>query len=202
MDNELDQSERSPVTGAILAGGRGMRMGGLDKGLVDYGGRPLIEPVLEAISPQVDHLLIVANRNPSRYAAYGFPVHGDAVPGFLGPLAGMFTAGTHADTDLILTVPCDIPHLPADLVARLHRTLKSHKAEICAASDGERLHPVVCLWYRSLAPTLAAALRDRRLKVQAWLRAQSFCIADFSDSRQCFDNLNRQLDLDASIGTS
>src|SRR5687767_9816016 len=107
------------VTGVILAGGQGSRMGGIDKGLRDFRGRPLVGHAIERLAPQVDELLINANRNPEAYARFGYPVIADEIPGFAGPLAGFERGLAHARGDLVVTAPCDSPFLPADLVERL-----------------------------------------------------------------------------------
>lgn len=198
MREQYETLSKSKITGAILAGGLGTRMGGCDKGLVKYCGRPLIESVMETITPQVEQTLIVANRNIASYSAYGVSVHEDAVSGFPGPLAGMLTAAKHTETDLILTVPCDVPDLPGDLVSRLLDALVTSGTDVCAADDGERVHPVICLWRRSVMATLESAIEQRHLKVYAWLQQQSYSVADFSDCPACFRNLNRPLDLEAN----
>ena len=111
------------VTGIVLAGGMGRRMGGVDKGLVELEGRPLVAHVLARLAPQVGALLINANQNRERYAAFGHPVVPDEVGGFAGPLAGLHAGMTHAATPYVATVPCDSPFLPPDLVLEVSRAL-------------------------------------------------------------------------------
>jgi molybdenum cofactor guanylyltransferase len=113
------------ITGVILAGGRGSRLGGVDKGLVPLHGRPLIEHVIDALRPQVGALLISANRNRDIYASYGYPVIADVMGDYDGPLAGMLSAMRAAGTAYILTTPCDAPSIPADLARRLAEALDS-----------------------------------------------------------------------------
>lgn len=185
MSHALDD-----VTGAVLAGGRGLRMGGQDKGLVPHAGRPLVAHVLEALRPQVRELMIIANRNPDRYAGFGAPVHPDSLPGFQGPLAGILTALERAKTPLVLCVPCDTPALPADLARRLHAALESAGADAAVAHDGVRMHPVICLLRRSLARRLAHGLEAGERRVQDWLGQQRLALADFSDAPQRFENFN------------
>ena len=180
----------STITGAILAGGRGLRMGGLDKGLLEHRGRPLVEHVLEALRPQVGPLLIVANRNGASYQRYGLPVHPDLIDGFQGPLAGLHTALSHADTELVLCVPCDVPALPADLARRMHSALEAAGADACAVHDGRRLHPVICLLRRSLAESLEQSLAADLRQVKAWLARQRFTVVDYADAAGCFENFN------------
>jgi molybdenum cofactor guanylyltransferase len=186
-----------PLIGTILAGGRARRMGGADKGLLELGGRPLIEWVIEALLPQVDRLVINANRNAERYAAYGFPVIADAMPDYQGPLAGLAAAMDHAaGAGSILTVPCDSPVVPPDIVARLSAALARGDAELAVAHDGERLQPVHALVPVTLRGSLAAFLAAGERKVDLWYARHRVAVADFSDCRDCFANLNRPRDLD------
>ena len=145
-----------PITGVVLAGGRGRRMGGVDKGLMPLAGRPAVAHVLDRLAPQVDRLLINANRNRAAYAAYGHPVIADRTGDFAGPLAGMAAALAVAETELVLTVPCDTPWLPADLAARLHAARARDAAAIATVADGATTHPVFALLPRGLGPSLEA----------------------------------------------
>ena len=119
---------REDVTGIVLAGGMGRRMGGVDKGLVPLAGRPLVAHVLERLAPQAGAIIVNANQNRDRYAAYGHPVVADEVGGFAGPLAGLHAGMTAATTPYVVTVPCDSPFLPGDLVARLAAGLERERA--------------------------------------------------------------------------
>ena len=156
---------RDNITGVILAGGRARRMGGLDKGLIPFGERPLVAWVIAALRPQVGHILINANRNTEAYAALGYKVVADRIAGFPGPLAGIATAMVVAETPWILTLPCDGPYPPADLAQRLARALFQEDAEIALARDAERIQPVPALLPVGLAPRLHRNLAagDRRL---------------------------------------
>lgn len=147
-----------PVTGLILAGGQGSRMGGRDKGLVEYEGKPLVDHVLDCIAPQVQEVLISANRNIEDYARRGYLVVTDSLPDFQGPLAGVLEGLQQARYDWVLVVPCDMPHLPADLLARLWADRNSHPLVI--ARDAERAHPAVMLIHKNLATGLAAYLEN------------------------------------------
>lgn len=178
------------ITGVILAGGRGSRMGGVDKGLVEIAGRPLIEWVLDALAPQVGGLLINANRHREIYARYGVPVIADSDPGFNGPLAGMAGAMRAAGTEWILTVPCDGPLLPPDLSNRLITALMSGDAPLATVIEGERMHPVYSLMPVSLEQALSADLAAGTRKVSDWVARLGPAIADFSDRPQAFSNLN------------
>jgi len=127
------------VTGLILAGGQARRMSGEDKGLVDLAGRPMVERVIEALRPQVGSLLLSANRNLDRYAAYGYPVVADELDGFQGPLAGVLSALRSVATEFMVAVPCDAPCLPPDLVQRLHASCLADTADAAVVHDGRRL---------------------------------------------------------------
>jgi molybdenum cofactor guanylyltransferase len=180
----------SDITGIILAGGRGSRMGGVDKGLVELAGRPLIEWVLDALAPQVGALLINANRHREIYARYGLPVIADLDPGFNGPLAGMLSAMRAARTDWILTVPCDGPLLPPDLASALIASLVSGDASLATVTEGDRIHPVYALMPVSLEPALSADLAAGTRRVADWVARQGPALANFSDRPQAFSNIN------------
>ncbi|MEW8500460.1 MAG: molybdenum cofactor guanylyltransferase MobA, partial [Candidatus Thiodiazotropha taylori] len=135
-------NDRSDYTAVILAGGRGSRMGGNDKGLILFDGKPLIEHVVNTIAPQVGRLLINANRNMVEYQRFGYPVIRDELSGYQGPLAGIYSALEQITTSNLITVPCDGPRLPKDLVARLASAREAAAADIAVAHDGKRLQPV------------------------------------------------------------
>jgi molybdenum cofactor guanylyltransferase len=178
------------ITGVILAGGRGRRMGGLDKGLIELDGRPLIEWVMAALAPQVGELMISANRNQEIYKRYRLEVVTDTTPGYQGPLAGMLSTMEAARTDWILTVPCDGPFLAPDLVRRLTDAMIEDKADVAAAAVGGRLQPVYTLQPVALAPALLRYLSAGGRKVEEWLRRQRLAEADFDDQPMRFANLN------------
>ena len=179
------------ITGVILAGGRGARMGGVDKGLIKLNGRPLVEHVIQRLQPQVPHIIISANRNHDEYARYGFAVVSDEVESNdAGPLAGILSALTHATTDYILTVPCDAPRLPHDLAARLLLQLQRDRTRAGMAHDGTRPQPIFALLHTSLQDDVRRALRAGEYKVGRWLQNYGCSTADFSDCAECFINLN------------
>lgn len=178
------------ITAVILAGGGGRRMGGRDKGLLPLHGRALIEHVLERLSPQCDSILINVNRHQEAYAKFGYPLIEDSLPGGLGPLAGLLTALEVSHSDYVLSVPCDTPRLPQDLVVRMLDSMKSHHAEVCTVDDGERLHPVIMLVKRSLAYNLRHYLESGRRKVHDWYYSIDHCIVDFSEQPEAFMNIN------------
>jgi molybdenum cofactor guanylyltransferase len=185
------------VTGLVLAGGRARRLGGVDKGLVELAGRPLIARVLEVLAPQVDTLIINANRNQDRYRQWGYLVIADRSGDFSGPLAGM-AAGLHVcRTPLLVTAPCDCPFLPADLVRRLYERLRAERAQLAVAHNGERLQPVFTLLERSLLPSIERFLEEGERKIDLWFERHRVAIADFSDIPDTFININTPEDIAA-----
>lgn len=186
------------ITGVILAGGLGTRMGGVDKGLQLFHQQALVLHVINRLAPQVDRLLINANRSAAEYAAFGYPLISDRISGFVGPLGGLQAALSAADTPLVATVPCDSPNLPLDLVDRMHLALNSANANIAIATAGGRLHPVFCLCRTSLLPSLDAYLDGGGRKVALWCAEMKAVEVDFSDQPEAFGNFNTLADLDKS----
>jgi len=179
-----------PVTGVILAGGRATRMGGVDKGLITLAGRAMVAHVSERLEPQVDELLINANRSANEYAALDFPVVGDTLAGFLGPLAGVLAAMTAARHPLVVSVPCDSPFVPDDLVERLNSGLEAAHADLAVAHDGERRQPVFMLARTALRDDLEAWLQNGGRKLELWFARHTVADVDFSDSPEAFLNIN------------
>ena len=186
-----------PISAIILSGGRATRMNGVDKGLVLLQSKPLIQRVIERLTPQVDEILINANRELAQYQALGYPVLQDEVEDFLGPLAGFSLGLQHAKHDYLLTVPCDSPLLPVDLVQRLMAALVEHKAEVAVASSDDNTHPVFCLCKKTVLPSLTAYLQQGERRVSAWQKSQQYIEVDFSDCNDAFTNLNTFEDLAA-----
>jgi len=183
-------SHSTQVTAIILAGGQGSRMGGVDKGLVKFNGQPLIKPVVEAIAPHVDHLMINANRNLEQYQALGYPVISDAQNDYLGPLAGFLAAMKAAQTEELIFVPCDGPLLKGELMQRLLQARRDTQVEIAAAHDGKRLQPVYVTLLRNLADSLDAYLSSGERKIDRWYAQHSYTQVDCSDIQDCFININ------------
>ncbi len=178
------------VTAVILAGGKGRRMDGKDKGLVELANRPLIEYVIDGIKPQVETIILNANRNQGKYSHYGYPVISDELNDFQGPLAGFFSALKYSTTSHIVTLPCDGPLLPGDLVERLLFALNDNKADIAVAHDGERMQPVYSLIPKSLIASLNTFLGSGERKIDLWYKQHRIALADFSDCPQTFRNVN------------
>ncbi|ASV98535.1 molybdenum cofactor guanylyltransferase MobA [Paraburkholderia aromaticivorans] len=189
---------REHITGLLLAGGRGMRMGGADKGLQPLHGEPLAAHVLKRLAPQTGALLISANRHPETYAALGAPfgatVVADSLAGFPGPLAGLLAGLRAAGTDYVLSAPCDSPWLPADLAERLAHALDANGADIATvatvdARDERSLHPVFALLRTDLADDLAAFMEAGERKVRAWYARHKTEEVVFTDEH-AFYNIN------------
>lgn len=187
--------DRSAITGIVLAGGLARRMGGLDKGLVQYRGRPLVAYALEVLRAVAGHLLINANRNAERYAAFGCPVIPDATGSYDGPLAGVLAGLRAAQTPYVLTLPVDAPLMTAVVLRRLIATLLEHDADVCVPSDGTRLQPVIMLARQNLQVSLEAYLTGGGRKVEDWLVGGRLAIADCSDQPTAFANLNSPEDV-------
>lgn len=178
------------ITAVILAAGGGRRMGGEDKGLLVLNKRPLIAHVLERIAPQCSEILLNINRNQAAYAAFGYPLIEDTIPGGVGPLAGLLSALEHSQSDFVLSVPCDTPQLPVDLASRLFENIQKSGADVCTVSDGDRLHPVIMLVRRSMRDNLRRYLEGGGRKVHDWLYRNRHSIADFSEQPAAFININ------------
>lgn len=186
------------VTGLVLAGGRGTRMGSVDKGLQLFNGKPMAQQVLQRLRPQVQHLLINANQNMEAYAAWGTPVWPDAIAGFAGPLAGLHTGLLHCDTPLLVTAPCDSPFLPLDLVSKLMAALQEQDADLAVAVTGHgstrQPQPVFTLARIDLLPHLTAFLSGGGRKVDAWYATLKVAEVGFEDEA-AFRNINTLAEL-------
>ena len=189
----------SQITGLVLAGGRGSRMGGVDKGLQPYRGKTLTENALERLRPQVGSLMVNANRNLDAYRAMQVPVWPDEVPDYPGPLAGMLAGLAHCETALLATVPCDTPNFPLDLVARLAHGLESEDADIAVAytraEDGLFPQPVFCLLKTSLKDALAGFIAAGERKTGFFARTQRQTRVVFDDAA-AFLNVNTLSELE------
>ena len=184
-----------PVTGVVLAGGLGRRMGGVDKGLKLLRGKPMVQWVIERFAPQVQEVLVNANQNAEAYAAFGHRVIPDAIGGFAGPLAGLHRGLSEATHDLVATVPCDSPFLPADLVSRLYAAMREQDAELAVARTGDQPHPVFCLCGKNVLGSLTAFLESGGRKIDAWYSALGLVEVPFDDEPEAFSNINTNSEL-------
>ena len=183
------------ITAVILAGGSGERMGGVDKGLIHLDGKTLVQHLVERLQPQVEKIVINANRNIEIYRELGYPVIEDTITGFAGPLAGIDSVMRTIDTPYILTVPCDTPKIPKDLVRRLVDAANDAGKKIAVVHDHERLQPAHALLPVSLKHELDSWIVSGRRSIQEWLTLYDFAVADFSDKSGAFINLNTPSDL-------
>ena len=190
--------ESSDITGLILAGGRGSRMGGVDKGLQNHHGISLALHALLRLGPQVGQVIINANRNLGAYESFGAPVWPDPVGEFAGPLAGFLAGLEHCETALMLSVPCDTPNFPPDLAARLASALDAADADLAYAvtlEDGrEQGHPVFCLMKATLSESLIAFLHSGERKIDRWF-AQHRAVTVRFDDASAFFNANTAAEL-------
>jgi molybdopterin-guanine dinucleotide biosynthesis protein A len=184
------------VTGVVLAGGQGRRMGGVDKGLQLLHGKPMIAAVLARLAPQVDEILINANQNLEAYAQFGHRVVPDTVGGFAGPLAGLHAGLRAARHALILTVPCDSPFLPPDLFFRLHRQIG--EKDLAVAKTGDQPHPVFALVRSSVLKNLASFLAGGGRKIDAWYGSLKVAEVSFDDEADAFRNINTRAELNSA----
>ena len=192
------------ITAVILAGGRGSRMGGVDKGLQNFNGIPLVLHTLMRLSPQVGSLMINANRNLSAYESFGVDVWPDStgMGEFAGPLAGFVTAMERCETPYLLTVPCDTPLFPTDLVARLSEAMTREHADFAVAAaieEGQlRPQPVFCLMSTDMLQSLLAFTRSGGRKIDAWTAQHTTVVVPFNlptDDANAFANANTLAEL-------
>jgi molybdenum cofactor guanylyltransferase len=176
------------ITGIVLAGGKGSRMGGIDKGLQPLRGKPMVEWVLARFAPQVGEIVINANQNLATYEKYGHRVVSDAIGGFAGPLAGLHAGLNAARHPLVVTVPCDSPFLPSDLVHRLSDSLMRN--DLAVAKTGAQPHPVFALMKREVRESLEAFLASGGRKIDAWYAALKVVEVSFDDEADAFRNIN------------
>jgi molybdopterin-guanine dinucleotide biosynthesis protein A, proteobacterial len=191
------------ITGVVLAGGRGSRMGGVDKGLQNFNGMPMALHTLMRLQPQVGEVMINANRNLGAYEAFGVPVWPDVLGDYAGPLAGFLTALERCETGWLVTVPCDTPLFPQDLVARLAQAAQEQDADIAMAAareeDGQiRTQPVFSLLRVDLMENLIAFTQSGGRKIDAWTAQHKSIIVPFDqpgDEPRAFFNANTLAEL-------
>jgi molybdenum cofactor guanylyltransferase len=185
-----DKQGKTDVTGLVLAGGQGSRMGGIDKGLQVFRGKPMVAHVIERLAPQVDGLIISANRNPEAYANFGHRVIADEIEGFAGPLAGIERGLFEASSLFVMTAPCDSPFLPLDLVQRLRTAIDRENAQLAVAKTGDQAHSVFSLMRRDVHESLRAFLASGDRKVGLWHARLRVIEVAFDDEAESFLNIN------------
>jgi molybdopterin-guanine dinucleotide biosynthesis protein A len=181
---------RGEITGIVLAGGLGRRMGGVDKGLVTLDGKPMVAHAIARLAPQVGALVVNANQNAERYAELGVEVVADAIGGYAGPLAGLHAGLTRTSTKYAVTVPCDSPFLPPDLVARLASALEAGASQIAVAKTFEQPHPVFALVRTDVLQHLDTFLSRGGRKIDAWYATLAVVLVPFDDCADAFRNIN------------
>lgn len=184
------------ITGLVLAGGQGRRMGGVDKGLAPLKGRAMVEWVIERLAPQVNEIVINANQHRAEYERFGYRVVADELGGFAGPLAGLHAGLAAASTPYLVTVPCDSPFLPMDLVDRLFRARADFDADLAVAKTFAQAHPVFALVRCEVAPHLAEFLASGGRKIDAWYASLRVVEVPFDDEAEAFSNINTPTDLE------
>jgi len=184
------------VTGIVLAGGQGRRMGCVDKGLQLLHGKPMVEHVLARLAPQVGEILINANQNHAAYGRYGHRVVPDAIGGFAGPLAGLHAGLTQARRSMVLTVPCDSPFLPLDLCIRMEKEIKDK--DLAVARTGDQAHPVFSLVRVSVLEHLSKFLAAGGRKIDAWYATLRVVEVPFDDEADAFRNINTREELNSA----
>lgn len=194
---DLTTIAKTDITGLLLAGGMGRRMGGSDKGLLELAGLSMAARVLERLRPQVGSLLINANRSLEIWHEFGNPVIGDTIGGFSGPLAGIHAGLIACPTPWLVTAPCDSPFLPHDLVARLAAAASSAAAELAVVRSEGQLQPVFLLVNHNALPGLAAFLAEGGRKIDSWIARQKVVVVDFEDG-SAFANINTPEELAAA----
>ena len=182
--------DKADITAVILAGGQGRRLGGQDKGLIEFDGRLMIEILIERLQGQQLDILINANRNQATYQSYDYPVIGDELEDYQGPLAGFASAMASVKTRYILTLPCDSPMLADNFSDRFIETQDREESPICVAHDGERLQPVYALIDTQLLDDLKLFLDGGERKIDRWYAQHNYARVDFSDNTAMFQNIN------------
>ena len=178
------------VSGIVLSGGRGSRAAGADKGLLPWRQGTRIESILQLLQPQVDDILISANRNLARYGELGFAIVEDTLPNFQGPLAGIAACLPRCRHSLAVIVPCDSPHIPTDLVSRLSHAMEDESIDLCYANDGTRDQYLFTAVRNRCLPGLLECLGEGQRAVKQWHRRLNCHAVDFSDQPEGFRNLN------------
>lgn len=188
--SEITAKHDEPLSAVVLAGGQATRMGGADKGLLQFLGKPLVARICNALKPQADELMLNANRNLQQYRQLGYLVVTDELDDYQGPLAGMHSALLAAEHNWLLTIPCDGPFVATDYAAKMLAAAHANKVYLAVAHDGTRLQPVYALLHRKLATSLTHFLQGNTRKIDAWYQQHEFAVVDFSESSAMFTNIN------------
>jgi len=180
------------LTVVILAGGRGSRLGGQDKGLLEWQGKPFIEHILQSIAPVAKNIMINANRNAEVYQQYGYPVISDDIDDYAGPLAGMLAALRSAKTEYVMTVPCDAPSTTPAMIDQFCDVHEKQHQKLYVAGTDDGLQPVYAMIHTSLIENLAQYLADGHRKTQGWLKDNDAVVIHFDQQVTSFLNINTE----------
>jgi len=180
------------LTVVILAGGRGSRLGGQDKGLLEWQGKPLIEHILQNITSVTKNIIINANRNTEVYQQYGYPVVGDDIEDYAGPLAGMLAALRSTNTPYVMTVPCDAPSTAPEMIEQFCDTHEIQQQTLYVASTDDGLQPVYAMINASLKDNLSQYLAEGNRKTQSWLKDNNAVVIHFDQQVTSFFNINTE----------
>lgn len=198
-DDSQHRSAETQIAAVVLAGGLARRMGGVDKGLVELNGKPMVEWALQRILPQVGRVIINANRNLESYAGFDVPVVPDTIEGHLGPLAGLLTAMQYFDEDYVFMCPCDSPFLPPTMVRTMYDAMQSESAAesagIAVATDGKRQQPVFLLTHKKCLPSLQKFLAAGERKIDRWFTEEKLVEVSFAEHADAFRNINTEEEL-------
>jgi len=190
-------NEQNKVTGVVLAGGLARRMNKQDKGLIEYHNRPMVSYAVDAMNQVASTVFINANRNISEYQHFGCPVISDQTDTFDGPLAGVLSAMSHADTDILCVMPCDSPLIKAEHLNKLLNAVTEKDIDIAVAFDGTRIHPVFLALKTSLQTSLKRYLEQGDRKIDLWLEQHRLFKVDFTQSAEVFLNINTLSELES-----
>jgi molybdopterin-guanine dinucleotide biosynthesis protein A len=187
-------TEQNKIAGVVLAGGMARRMGGQDKGLIRFAGRPLIDYAIKSMEMITPQIVISANRHLDQYQAWGYPVISDSGGDYLGPLAGIAEACRVIDADIMLVMPCDSPFFNAVHLQQMLEAL-SDDVDVVIASDGQRVHPVFMVLKTRLRDSLDAYLAANGRRVQEWVTQQAGVMVEFKEPNNLFANINTEIEL-------
>ncbi|MFT6757980.1 MAG: molybdopterin-guanine dinucleotide biosynthesis protein A [Chitinophagales bacterium] len=189
---QMPAGNRSSMTYSviILAGGEGQRMGGADKGLMQWHDKPLIQHIIERLDPQVDEIIISCNRNIEQYKSFGYACIKDSTDDFLGPLSGIASCVESSNHDSVLLCPCDTPLIPLNLRQHLEKTMQQSGANAVIARDNYNQHYSHALLTKEFAKTANQQLSAKRKSLRAWYETTNWQYADFNDQAKAFTNIN------------
>lgn len=189
MDNPIS-SDLDQLTCLIIAGGRGSRMSGEDKGLMDWRGYPIIQHLLDCFSGSFSNIIINANRHHNVYQSYGYPIVTDQISGYAGPLAGIHAGLSVVVTPYVFVTPCDLPFMQTEVAAQLYCKLRDSQAELAVVELGGRIEPLTMVLKTTLIDSLADYLQSNQRRASQWVQQQNHIKVPMGDMENCFTNIN------------